>query len=504
MSSRKQRGKTLTVAIVVGLTAVAGVAAWQLSRPNLTAPEYLERGVAFAVSGDPRAALIEFKNALQRDPEYADARWQLAKLYVTMGDGAAATSALGKAQSLGVRGPEVTLTAMRASMLQAKFDDVAAHVLTDASNEQQTAYELLRAQARLGMGELDTAEAVFKEIMEREPDNQQAQLGYARVALARRDFSEGDARLKTLLAADNEAALLLKGESVLAQQEFDVAETTFRQALAKNPENPVAILGLARALIGLQNPEAALEQLTLLSSRNVNSPQVIYFTALATTQTGDFAAAKTGLIRLTNVDTPPVEGLLLLGRVHYQLEEFQQAAEMLNRVLQRAPAHLPTRKLLAATHMKLGQPANAAETLQVAIEDGTQDAQLLAMIGSAYLHSGQNAEGTRLLQQAAELAPDVAEFRTQLAVSHLVAGSFDEGVGLLESTVELDSDFAGAELVLIYAYLQQQKFTEAVKTAEKLVEKQPDSAVAYNLLGAAIWARKTPTTPVRNSQRRWN
>ena len=104
MSSRKQRGKTLTVAIVVGLTAVAGVAAWQLSRPNLTAPEYLERGVAFAVSGDPRAALIEFKNALQRDPEYADARWQLAKLYVTMGDGAAATSALGKSTVVGCAG----------------------------------------------------------------------------------------------------------------------------------------------------------------------------------------------------------------------------------------------------------------------------------------------------------------------------------------------------------------------------------------------------------------
>ena len=487
ITHNKQRGATSTIAIMIAVLAIAGIAAWQFSQPRLTAPEYLARGLEFVEAGDFRAALIEFKNALQRDPDHVQARWQLAKLYVEIGDGAAAAAALDKAKAAGMQGPEFTLTEMRALILQGNFDTVSKLVLKDASAEQQTLFELLQAEAHLGLGEIDLAEATFQTVATREPGNDLAHIGYARAAFARRDFSEGDARIGSLLerSPHNVAALLLKGESALAQQQFELAQQSFSNVLDKHAEHPAAQLGLARALIGLQNPQAVLEQLDLLSAHSPNAPRVIYFKALARTQTEDFAAAKSDLLKLLNMESPPAEALLLLGRVHYQLEEYQQAEQMLGRVLQQAPGHIPTRKFLAATQMKAGRPADAVETLQRVLNNGRTDAQLLAMLGSAYLRSGQNDEGTRLLREAAELAPDVAAFRTQLAVSHLLAGSLEEGIGLLEASVDLDSDFVGAELLLVYAYLQQQNYKDAVATAQRLTQKQPDSPIAHNLLGAA-------------------
>ena len=69
-----------------------------------------------------RAAVIELKNALQRDPDNAEARLLLGEVYVLVGDGAAAEKELGVAERLGIEKAKFVVALGRALLLQGRFE----------------------------------------------------------------------------------------------------------------------------------------------------------------------------------------------------------------------------------------------------------------------------------------------------------------------------------------------------------------------------------------------
>ena len=59
---------------------------------------FYERGMYFLDQENHDAALIEFKNAIQIDPKYSEARFQLARIYLKKKDLGAAVSELIRVQ----------------------------------------------------------------------------------------------------------------------------------------------------------------------------------------------------------------------------------------------------------------------------------------------------------------------------------------------------------------------------------------------------------------------
>ena len=62
--------------------------------------KYLESAKKASANNDTKGAVIELKNALQKNPENAEARAQLGKLYIKQGDPASAEKELRKAMQL--------------------------------------------------------------------------------------------------------------------------------------------------------------------------------------------------------------------------------------------------------------------------------------------------------------------------------------------------------------------------------------------------------------------
>jgi predicted AlkP superfamily phosphohydrolase/phosphomutase/tetratricopeptide (TPR) repeat protein len=120
----------------------------------------------------------------------------------------------------------------------------------------QTA-DLLRRLRRLPESEM-----VYERALAFDPDNTQAHLGMARLALSRREYQR---------AADSAGAALgrlyfspkahfLQGVAFAGLREFAQAADSFRTALSQNPHFPEAHLMLARMLkFRLNDPEAAAE-----------------------------------------------------------------------------------------------------------------------------------------------------------------------------------------------------------------------------------------------------
>ena len=54
--------------------------------PDKSKLKHFQKGMVYVKQDKPKAAVIEFRNAIQIDPKYADARYRLGLLYLESGD----------------------------------------------------------------------------------------------------------------------------------------------------------------------------------------------------------------------------------------------------------------------------------------------------------------------------------------------------------------------------------------------------------------------------------
>src|SRR3569833_3440554 len=69
---------------------------------HLSVEEHIERAKDFQSKGDTRASILELKNAVQKDPNNAQARWLLGNAYLDLRQGGEAETQLDKAVKLGI------------------------------------------------------------------------------------------------------------------------------------------------------------------------------------------------------------------------------------------------------------------------------------------------------------------------------------------------------------------------------------------------------------------
>ena len=86
------------------LHALVLVTALSACSDSDTAQSHIDRANGHFAAGETSSALIELKNALQKDAQSAEARWLLGSAYLAMGDAVAAEKELSRAQRLGCKG----------------------------------------------------------------------------------------------------------------------------------------------------------------------------------------------------------------------------------------------------------------------------------------------------------------------------------------------------------------------------------------------------------------
>jgi Tfp pilus assembly protein PilF len=69
---------------------------------SLSEQEHIQRAKDFEAKGDLKTSVIELKNAVQKNPDSAQARLLLGQIYLKTGQGAEAEKELLRAKSLGV------------------------------------------------------------------------------------------------------------------------------------------------------------------------------------------------------------------------------------------------------------------------------------------------------------------------------------------------------------------------------------------------------------------
>jgi len=452
------------------------------------ADTYLKNARDYLSRHEYKSAVIELKNVLQQNPDYAEARFLLGKIYLDQSDGAAAEKELARALAQGIS-PEKAMPLLgRAYLMQGKADKVLSEVKVadQAPADVRGVILTLHGDARLILKAPDKARQAYKAALKLSPGLSEARLGLARLDLVAGKTDKASSYVSKVLTAepDNVDALLLKGELLYRSARPEEALATFSRAHDLKPASFQAQLGKVMAEVRLSKFDDAEKDLAPLIKRAPSHPVVNYFHAVVLFQRHDLDGAEDALNKVLKVAPDHAQSLLLLGVVNYLQGDLEQSEYYLKSFVTAVPGHLPGRKLLAAVYIKLKQPKQAIETLDVVAPDSA-DAQSLALLGTAYLQSGDSEKGTEYLQRAVKLAPNLAAIRAQLALGRLASGEDDAAVSELQTAIDLGQDTPMADILLVYTHLHQKEYDKAIAAARALVKKHPESAMALNVLGVS-------------------
>lgn len=457
------------------------------SSSNMSDAEHFAKARDLHAGGNDKAAMVEARNALQKNPKNVDARVLLAEIYLAQGAGKQAQNELEIAIQRGASAARLKLPLARASLLQSNFDQAAsqAKVTLATSPDDRAALMEVEARARVGMRQYDAACKLFDDARAADPKFVKAYWGSAACAAGKRNSERARAIIDEAIRIDpnDSASWVVLGDINRVDRKFDEAEKSYGKSIELKKTNVDALLG--RALVYAETnrlPEAEAD-LNTLSGVYKGHPLASHIVGMVRYKQRRYPEAKTAFE--TTLTTAPTyfPSILWLGLTNYVQGNYEVAAKQLNQYVSLVPDAPKVRALLALTRARIGGVQQAEIDLGELGKLKIDDPQTLALIGETHTFLGNPTAGSQFLARAVELSPDASDTRVNLASSLLEKNDVAGAIAQLQSVLAQKPDYVPAIEILIQALVKKKDYAGAMREASAFEQKDPNNPIAGNYIG---------------------
>jgi len=448
----------------------------------------------FQLKGQLPAAVVALKDAIAVSSDDADTRFQLANVYLEIGDAPSAEKEVRLAMAHGLAAGKTRPVLVRALLLQGQFQKAA-----DASGDGLDAEVVkLRGDAMLALGKHAEAVALYQRVLDTNPRYAPALVGLGRAASVAGDLAAARRFADRALAAAPRDidSWLFEGDLLRAQGKTLEAQAAYNKVIAIQPWHRSA--HVEKAYLEISQGHFATAQADLDAARAItpNSVLVTYTQALLDLAQGKNEAARDNILKVLRVAPEHMPSLLLAGAVSLNLGTLHQAENYLRHYLEANPDNLRARKMLASALLRSGHGPDALVVLGPALKHPQDDVQLLALAGETYMQARDFGNAATYFEKASTIDPTAAALRTSLAMSKLGQGQQAQAVTDLVLATELDGKSQNAGMTLVRTELGLQHIDKAWDALLKLEKAQPANAAVQDLKGIVLMA-KNEVVPAR-------
>ncbi|WP_432383664.1 XrtA/PEP-CTERM system TPR-repeat protein PrsT [Duganella sp. P38] len=451
--------------------------------------DLMAQATRHAANGEPKSAVIQLKNVLQRTPANGKARLMLGQLYLDTGDVASAEKELRRAQELGVNPGDVLPLLGKALLQQGQYQKLLDDLPAD---EQQPQLQALRGHALLGLNRADEGRAAFAQIMLRHPGSPPGLLGQARLALLDGNQGDGLSLVRQALAQqpDNIDALRLHGDVLRLLGKNSEAMAAYQHILKLRPAHLQAHVDLANLYIQSNQLSEARKELNLARISSTNSLMLIYTLALVEFRENKMAAAQDHLAMVLRAAPDHLASNLLMGAVLRSRGAYTEAEQHLRKFLEAHPGHPYASKVLASALLNGGSAEQALEVVSPLLESQRQDLEMMMLAGDIYLKLRQFGKSAEYFDQASKLAPKTPMLHAALAMSHLGLGDNERAVAELEHAATLDARSSRVAAMLVLSLVRNRQYDKALATVRRMEAQSPDNPMVHNLKGSVLLVKQ--------------
>jgi putative PEP-CTERM system TPR-repeat lipoprotein len=483
------------LAIAVAAAIVAGCGDERPAALVASAESYMAKN-------DYKAAEIQLKNALQKEPRDGRTRFLLGVSLNRTGDAVSAEKELRRALEYGYPPeqvyPELALALERQGDPKKLVADLADKTAPDAAG--QAALKSILGDAYVSLEQLKAAKAAYAAALAASPGYPRARVGEARLAALGRDL-DGAMKINDEVLREHPGqpdALALKVDLLLAAGRTDAALEVLGELVKAQPTSVQARFALISLLVRESKYDQAAAELQALKKVAPSDARTNYLEALIAFRKGDVAKARDAVQQVLKVAPDNSMVQQLAAAIEYQLGSVSTAEDLLRKVVARSPQSLYARNLLVATLLRTGQAAKAEEVLNQTLALAPADPTVLRLAGEVAFANGDLAKATAYYDQAASADKGNAVVRTRLGQLRLASGDADRAMRDFEAAALMDTSQSQADIALIATHLRLGDYRKALAAVDALEKKQRDSAVPWNLRGV-VQAAKGDTEAARAS-----
>lgn len=503
-NTHRSSGTRLAAVLVTSLTALAAC-----SSSGPSEAEQIASAQALLAKQDSKGAVIELKNALQKNPKSAEARYLLGKTLLEAGDANTGLVELLKAQELQMADERVIPEIARAMLSNGEDTKLLAQYANLTLKEDAAQADLLTsvATAQARKNELDSARASIDKALRARPGFAPAVVVQASLAAAGGDVDSALKLLESVPATDAsfDRAGLFRADLLLqTKRQPEAALAAYRQVLQAKPNSVMARAAMANILYQQGKLEDARVEGVTLKKQAPDHPETLLLLAQLAYADKDYKGVREICERVLKAMPNNLRILELAGAAEMRLGNHLQAEAHLGQALKLAPNAMRPRLLLAQSLLNSGQAEKTLTLLQPVIDSKNADPYSLSLAGEAYLQTGDSKRSAEAFKRATQLAPDNSAMRTTAAIAQLASGdSADSGaraIQELESVAKADTG-TRADLALVSARLSQKDLTGALKAIDAVERKTPDKPLAHLLRGRVLLMKQDTAGAVKSFER---
>ena len=471
MNASRRPHRLVLCAVALGLAAALPACSGN------DAASYVASAKSYLAKSDPKAAIIQLRNARQADPENGEIRYLLGRALLENGEPGAAETELRKADSLRYAADAVQPLLAQAVLAQGDPRKVTrefgAVSLTDPQARADLASTL--AVAAIAQGDGEGAKRAVAAALAAQPRHPRALTVRAQMLSMAGDV-EGAAKAldEALAAAPNSTeATLLKAELLNVQGRRDEAVKVLAAAVAAKPADVALRSAMVPLLVAAGDLARADAEIAVLRKSAPEDFRTVYVEALTALAKEDYAKARDLTQPLIATRPNHAPSLFLSGVANYQLKSWAAAEDALRRVVAQVPNDRGANRLLVATYLRSGRTVQAAEAADAALRRIPDDPVLLRFAGEAQVLNGNAPGALRLFERAAELEKGGSAARVRLAQVRLTQGEAARAMADLERISAAEPSAVQADLALYAAHMSRREYDKALAVVATIEKKQP-------------------------------
>jgi len=449
---------------------------------------------AYLAKNDNKAAVIQIKNALQKNPDMAEARYLLGKALMDGGDPVGAQAELRKAMALKHAPDQVVPTLVQAMLAQGQakkvIEEFAGVKLQDTGANADVQTSLANAYA--SQGDAESAQAAVQKALALIPKYEPAKMFLARQKAEQRDYEGAMAVVDAVIAASPTSyqGWKLKGDLLrYAKNQLPEALAAYKKSVEIKPDYYIGQVAVTTVLMQEGNLPEVKKQIDQLKKLAPNHLQTKFFQSHLAFQQKEYPLARETIQNVLKGAPGNVQALQLAGAIELAMNSPVQAEVYLSKALQAAPGLTLARRLLVGIYTRTGQNTKALATLQPGLVGDNIDIDLLRVAGEFFLQAGDLKKAEEYFTKASNKNPEDARSRTSLALTRMMGGQVDSAFGELISIASTDKGTT-ADYALISAHLRRGEYDKALIAIDELEKKQTEKAVVWNLRGRTLLAKK--------------
>ncbi|MBV5339596.1 MAG: PEP-CTERM system TPR-repeat protein PrsT [Deltaproteobacteria bacterium] len=455
-------------------------------------------GVKSLREGNSNGAVVLFRNALEKNQNHINARYQLARAYLSEGKYELAEKEFQKVKRLNPAQAGIQLELAKLYNGQRKPDLAISQAEEYMTSKPDSADALEIIGIAYGIKNLpQTAETFFMRALQKDPEKLSAKLELAALKVRQGKTEQARVLLGDVIKDNprNSRANYLLADIEIALGRKDVALILFKKLGEINPADPIAPYKAGLLHFEMEHLTIAETIAGELIKKFPANSEGYRLKGMTSYRKKDYLEAISALQNANKLQ-PSVVGYYFLGLSLFGKGDLESALNQFRQILDRTPNFHQARLLTGMVLLQQKRFDDAISELTKLLEADDKNPQGHNLLGNAYMAKGQYEEGMKELDMAIKMEPRLIDAYLKKGIFHFSQGKTAEVEVDLKTAIRIAPEILNTRLILSSFYEHQNDRAKALATLNEGLSGKKCDAVLYYAMARIMFADKKPNEAI--------